>query len=306
MDAWNVQPFLFKAMERNAVRNKWVKYRRNFEYIIAATGEKDRTRIKNIFLAKAGPDVQEVFTSIPGADVQRGGEEGVDPYVVVVEKLNDYFCPKEHDVFERNRFWTLKPEQSETVEEFAFRCQSWAQKCNFENNENEARAISVIDKVILFAPSELKEKLLAQKSLDWDETIRLISSYESVKRQARAMNAPGKDDALGWEQRQSNSFVNRVTERGLGCARCGKRDHNSGDYQCPAKNKECYKCKKVDHFGAQCRTPNNLKRRPDAFHQGAKRPRTEVVRTVANVEEEPERGRNFIYSISDGPKQRCT
>ena len=75
MDAWNVQPFLFKAMERNAVRNEWVKYWRNFEYIIEATGKKDRTRIKNIFLAKAGPDVQEAFYihSWSGRTGRRGG-----------------------------------------------------------------------------------------------------------------------------------------------------------------------------------------------------------------------------------------
>lgn len=297
MDVWNIDPFRFKAMERNAVRHEWMKYRRNFDYIIAATGEKDRTKIKNMFLAKAGPDVQEVFISIPGADVEEDAEKTIDPYQVAVDKLNEYFCPKEHEAFERNRFWTLKPEQSETVEEFAFRCQSLAQKCNFGDTENEARTFSVIDKVILFAPCELKERLLAKKSLDWDQTIRIISSYESVKRQAKAITAPGKDDALGFEQKQSSSLVNRVREKGPGCTRCGKGDHTSGSSLCPANNRECYKCKKMGHFGAQCKTPN-LKRRPETSNYTTKRPRVERVRAIGNEEEERER--NFIYSISDG------
>ena len=236
MDQWNVSPFLFKAMERNAIRNEWMKYRRNFEYIIAATEEKDRARIKNIFLAKAGPDVQEVFASITGAEIEEAGGEEVDPYLAAIEKLNNYFCPKQHDVFERNRFWTLKPEQAESVEEFAFRCHSLAQKCVFGKTEEEARSISVIDKVILFAPSELKERLLSQKSLDWDQTMQMITSFESVKRQARALSAPERDSVKSWN---TATEVNRVGTQKEECSRCGKRDHTGTDPQCPVKNREC-------------------------------------------------------------------
>lgn len=56
-----------------------MKYKRNFDFIIAATGEQDRTKIRNIFLARAGPDVQEIYASLPGAEVTEDKSQGIDP-----------------------------------------------------------------------------------------------------------------------------------------------------------------------------------------------------------------------------------
>lgn len=56
MDKWDIPPFKFRTLPRNEIRSEWNKYKRHFQYVVAATGEKDKTRIKNIFLAKAGPD----------------------------------------------------------------------------------------------------------------------------------------------------------------------------------------------------------------------------------------------------------
>lgn len=150
MEKWEIQPFKFKTFPRNVIRNEWIKYKRNFEYIVAASGETDKTRIKNLFLARAGPDLQEVFASIPGADVAEDKEKGVDPYAVAIQKLDAYFSPKQHETFERNVFWMLRPNQGETLEKFMLRCQDQAGKCNFGSTAQESRAISVIDKVILF------------------------------------------------------------------------------------------------------------------------------------------------------------
>nr|XP_029711415.1 uncharacterized protein LOC109398172 [Aedes albopictus] len=188
MEKWEIQPFKYKSLPRNVVRSEWIKYKRNFDYIVAASGESDKTRMKNLFLARAGPDVQEVFASIPGADVPEDKENGVDPYAVAMQKLDAYFSPKQHETFERNVFWTLKPSPEETLEKFMLRCQDQASKCNFGSTAMESRAISVIDKVILFAPSDLKEQLLQKDSLNIDEVAKIVGSYESVKHQAQQMN----------------------------------------------------------------------------------------------------------------------
>ncbi|XP_062557899.1 uncharacterized protein K02A2.6-like [Armigeres subalbatus] len=79
-------------------------------------------------MEKAGPDLQEVFASIPGADVTEDKEKNIDPYSVAIQKLDTYFSPKQHETFERNVFWTLKPSHDETLEKFMLRCQDQA-KC---------------------------------------------------------------------------------------------------------------------------------------------------------------------------------
>ena len=58
MDKWTIQPFNFKTLPSSQVRDEWLKYRRNFKYKMA-NEETDQTKLKNVFLARAGPEVQK-------------------------------------------------------------------------------------------------------------------------------------------------------------------------------------------------------------------------------------------------------
>ncbi|XP_062555306.1 uncharacterized protein LOC134220305 isoform X2 [Armigeres subalbatus] len=69
-------------MPPNEVREQWMKWKRNFDYIVAACGEKDKTKLKYLLLARAGTDVQDVFQTIPEADVTEDVENGIDPYQI--------------------------------------------------------------------------------------------------------------------------------------------------------------------------------------------------------------------------------
>ncbi|XP_062541105.1 uncharacterized protein LOC134209138 [Armigeres subalbatus] len=300
MEKWEIQPFKFKSFPRNVVRNEWIKYKRNFDYIVAASGETDKTRIKNLFLARAGPDLQEVFASIPGADVTEDKEKNIDPYSVAIQKLDTYFSPKQHETFERNVFWTLKPSHDETLEKFMLRCQDQASKCNFGRTTQESRAISVIDKVILFAPSDLKEQLLQKDSFDIDEVAKIVSSYESVKHQAQMMNRPSLGCAETFEPSVNDRNVNKIGNiPNKECMRCGKRDHFANDPKCPARGKECIKCKRVGHFAARCRTTTVRRKyseepRPGPS-QGFKRQRVHEIETA-----EERKDQSFIFCVNDG------
>lgn len=300
MEKWEIQPFKFKALPRNIVRNEWIKYKRNFEYIIAASGETDKTRIKNLFLARAGPDLQEVFASIPGADVAEDKEEGVDPYAVAMQKLDAYFSPKQHETFERNVFWTLKPNPEETLEKFMLRCQDLANKCNFGSTAMESKAISVIDKIILFAPSDLKEQLLHRDSLEIDEVAKIVGSYESVKHQARLMNFGPSGLVEPVDMATAANNINKIRNISIKeCMRCGKRDHFANDQNCPARGKECIKCRRIGHFAARCRTPATKRRYTEepkpGSSKGFKRQRIHEIGT-----DDERKDRSFIFNINDG------
>ena len=48
-------------------------------------------------------------------------EQGIDPYAVAIEKLDEYFAPQRHEAHERFLFWDMKPEPEESIDKFLFR-----------------------------------------------------------------------------------------------------------------------------------------------------------------------------------------
>lgn len=90
MDRFEIGPFAFKTLPLNEVRDQWVRWKRNFQYAALASGETSKSKLKYILLARAGPDLQDVFQTIPGADVEE--KDGVDPYAVALEKTRRLLC----------------------------------------------------------------------------------------------------------------------------------------------------------------------------------------------------------------------
>ncbi|XP_058456768.1 uncharacterized protein K02A2.6-like [Malaya genurostris] len=300
MEKWDIPQFKFKSLPRNIIRNEWIKYKRNLDYIIAATGDTDRTRIKNIFLAKAGPDLQEIFASIPGADVQQDEAKTIDPFAVAIRKLDEYISPKQHETFERNIFWTLKPDTEETLEKLLLRCQDQAVQCNFGNNAEESRAISVVDKVILYTPNDLKEQLLQKDVLKLDDVTKIVSSYESVKQHAQLISLPGTGCSSELDSTLSSN-INKIKQLpSKVCTRCGRSGHVASDPACPARSKECMKCKRIGHFAAQCRSIAVQKRKQFPKKEmpwANKRFKSHQVNEIDTSENTES---DFLFSISDG------
>lgn len=308
MDKWEIQQFAFKALAQNEIRGQWIRWKRNFEYVVAASGEKDQTKLKFLLLARAGPDVQEVFQSIPDADVDESDD--VSPYKVALCKLDEYFAPKHHDSMERNIFWTLKPEAGENLEKFMLRAREQANKCDFGKTQQGSRDICVIDKIILMAPPDLKEKLLQKDQLSLDEAFKIVSSHQSVKYQASQMVTPGPSGVSAFQNVGGN--VNRVfgDQSGrvaLECSRCGRRGHLGNDPKCPARDKECGYCKRVGHFARKCKTASSKNAVSDTQRRQDKRPMmkgiAQRIRTIPSEEAEvveEEKPQSFIFSIGDG------
>lgn len=196
MEGWNISPFKFSHLPDTQTRMEWMRWKRNFEVILAASEEKNPTKIKNILLAKGGLELQDLFYSIEGADVAEDVEKGVDPYKVAIAKLDGYFAPKQHDSFARNEFCKLSPlitqeGEREALGKFIMRCADQAKRCNFGKTEAESRELRIIDKVIYHAPTELREKLLQREKLNLVQLTRVVNTFESVKLQAKAIEISG-------------------------------------------------------------------------------------------------------------------
>lgn len=288
MDRFNVTEFGFKKYDQNQLRDEWRKYRRNFEYIATAYEIVDQEKLKNIFLAKVGPDVQEIVCSIPGCD---------GSYQTLMSRLDEYFSPKQHEAFERHQFWQLKLEPGETLGKFMMRAQEQANRCNFGKNPQDSRNISVIDKIVLLAPQELREQLLGKKSLTIEIVNKTVNAYQAIKQQATQM-------VTSQESPQMSETVNRVLSKSNSsfpnvCRRCGYSDHTTNDTSCPANGKMCRGCGKMNHFDKMCRNRQlkpTWKRKNEDYEYRNKRPDYKYANTPAPQHKER---LNFINDIDD-------
>lgn len=250
---YSLPTFKFKHLPPINIRNAWKSWLRWFETIMEATHITDSAAKKVQMLALGGSEIQEVYFGIPD---ELSTDEN-DPYNAAKKKLNEYFAPQQHAVFERYTFWSIVPELDEPIEKFVTRVQKRAESCKFGKDLNESRDIAIIDKIIIHSPQELKEKLLSKETLNLSDMIKTINAYQSVKQQTQLMNTSTPS---------ANSQVNRIVNKTSWsqskrpfCNQCGRYMHTSGE-KCPAVDKECRRCNIKGHFERKCRTKINNQR----------------------------------------------
>ncbi|XP_055589932.1 uncharacterized protein LOC129742110 [Uranotaenia lowii] len=249
--AYNFPQLRFRHLPTSEVRNAWTSWIRGFERIMVASGISEPITKKIQLLAMGGLELQSVFDSIPGADVDL---EGVDAYQVAKDKLNNHFAPKHHDSFERNLFWTTKKSDDEPIEKFLTRIQQISEKCYFGNSILESRQIAVMDKIIQTASSDLREKLLERQNLNLDTCCKIVNTYQAVKYQAAHMNQPGP--SYSFASPDVNKVYGRTSQQKppfKNCSRCGNESHKF-EGNCPALGRTCKRCGGLDHFRQVCRS----------------------------------------------------
>lgn len=253
---FGLQPFLCKSLPPSDLRDGWKRWLRGLQNVLAAAKVTDATEKKNYLLALGGFELQDVFYDIPGADVV--AEATIDPFEVAVDKLQSYFAPKHHDAFERYLFWSLAPETEEPIEKFLLRAQNQATKCKFGKTEIESQQISIIDKIVLWAPPELREKLLQKEDLTLDTVTKTVNAFQAVKYQSKKMLNKSEVEV---HKLYSKPVVNRpINPSYLNCTRCGRSGHDWSDSKCPARNAKCNKCGNIGHFYRKCKTKDSRKR----------------------------------------------
>lgn len=196
-------------------------------------------------LAMGGLELQSAYFGLPGAE-DEPTDVDVDPYKAVKVKLQQHFSPKHHDSFERFLFWSMGPEESESIEKFASRVQQKAEKISFGKTEMESRHIAIIDKIIQYTADDLRQKLLEKENLTLDDTIKVVNAYQTVRYQSARM-APKRVEHAVNHLSTSHSGVGRNPR----CQRCGFNQHRQGE-RCPAVNKTCLRCGRVGHFRTVC------------------------------------------------------
>lgn len=275
-----IKPFLCDSIDKALIRGEWEKWLRSLELYLASEDITDVVKKRNKLLHLGGTELQEVAYSLPGAIEPFNDEEKNDVFKTLVDKLSEYFSPKQNSTFERHIFRNIKREEGENFNKFLLKIRQQAKRCSFGRTEIECTEINMKDKIIdSWASLDLKKKLL-EKERTLDEIIELCQVHEQIGTQSTAMNvatsgpstSSGTVNKIGIQQKtQFNPRFNQ-------CLRCGRPGHAGNIKVCPAKDEKCRKCGFQGHFASYCKTRSSGKRRftPTTSDRNRKRFRSSI------------------------------
>lgn len=259
-----IQPFECEG-ESTSVGTRWEKWLRSFEIYLEASNIKQPSTKRATLLHSGGSSLQEIYYNLPGAHAEPKNDDGkdVDVYKIAVQKLNEYFYPKQSKIYERHLFRLTKQEEGEKFEKFLVRLRNQAAKCNFTNPEEH-----LIDQIVEKCTSvELRKKiLLVGDSINLHIIISEANALEAVNRQLEGFV----------DQKQKSLELNHVSRdnRSRECCRCGG-NHTSNFPKCPAKLKTCSKCGYKGHYQKYCRTNPRKRHRSYDTLDGARDKRSQ-------------------------------
>lgn len=208
----NLQPFTVQDQALDSMREAYGKWKRNFEFCVTAAKVVDATEKRDLLLALGGVELQDVVHNLPGAIVKVS--DTVDPYVTLIDKLDEYFAPQRHSILDRHLFWKLKQDSDELNDTFLLRLTTEAAKCNFGKTEGEAREIAIMDKFLSCVSPNIKEKLLQEPDLTLTEMTRKVKAYQASKAAVDAMGYHG--------QREFPPFSASVSAISYGNRKCNR------------------------------------------------------------------------------------
>ena len=236
----------------------------------------------------AGPDVQDIFLTLPNTG-------DVKDYRKAVDALNAYFAPKVDTTYARHCFRQLIQAPGETIGQFATRLRRASKDCDYgEDTDNQIR-----DEILCKCTSTyIKRKLLEERQgLTLARALEIAQNCEKVDAQLAAMTIEEKGENSASVNRiegtktghgKRNQSRDTKTGREKTCYRCGKTGHFGRDSNCPARGKFCHRCGLEGHFQEQCRTKQKGEEKQKQT-KGYRNPKGGAANMVGchNEEEEP-------------------
>ena len=221
---------------------KWKIWLQDFEMYLVASGVTDKKKKRALLLYQAGPRVREIFRQIP----DHGDDDDFD---TAVNKLNAYFEPQKHRLYDVYQFRQAKQVETETLDQYYTRLRSLSKNCDFHDPDFE-----IMVQIVLYGTSSrLRKQALRDPKISLETLLITGRQLERSHIQARHIEEkvhiveqdPPVIQALN-DRRRTRTVANM-------CRNCGGEWPHTNN-PCPAKNKECRKCKKLNHFARVCRS----------------------------------------------------
>ena len=120
--------------------------------IIQPDKDDNKQRRRALLLHFAGPDVQDIFATLPDTGESKDYEKAV-------KALNDYFIPKVNTAYARHVFRQLVQKPNEPIQQFVTRLRHAAKDCGYGTDVNNHIRDEVLAKC---NSSYLRRKLLEE------------------------------------------------------------------------------------------------------------------------------------------------
>ena len=168
-----------------------------------------------------------------------------------------YLTPKANPIFARYKFHEKTQGSGESFEHFVTELKLLVKDCDYDKSDEMVR------NRIVFATNSphVREKLLSQgPELTLDKAVDIARSYELAQSQLKAM-ANDNHEVHAVHRKGVKPAVTMKTHRRKDsvCTACGGSHEKLTE--CPAKGKQCLKCRKFNHFAKVCRTNTKSQRK---------------------------------------------
>lgn len=266
-----IPPFRCNEIEKTRLHKEWQIWKRSLEYYFEAEDITDQKRKRAKLLHLGGPQLQAVFQSLPNSEKFAVVAVEKAYYDVAIQAFDEFFQPGRQDVLERHNLRRMKQLEGERFAEFIMRIRQQIEECGVDKYEPEVRKIltdiMLTDTIVEGCLSEELRKQILQKDRSVEEIEDIGKSLEGVQKQMKDFVSSRE----GWKQQERvygiqarRRYVstrpkvpgdsrNKSKNPELQCFKCGFYGHISTDTRCPARGKECKRCKKAGHFEARCR-----------------------------------------------------
>lgn len=233
----------------------WRRFKQHAELMFSGPlkgkTEEEKCSYLLLWIGEKGRDVYNTWTL---------GADDAKKLSTYYNKYTDYLTSKSNPIYARYRFHEKMQGDGETFEHFVTELKLLVKDCGYPNSDEMVR-----DRIVFANNSpRVREKLLSHGAdLTLDRAIDIARSHELAQAQLKDMvggGGPSGDavHAVGrrHDNRRPSSFKARAREPAAAskeCHRCGGT-HSTMDNACPAKGKQCLKCKKLNHFAKVCRS----------------------------------------------------
>ena len=203
----------------------------------------------------AGEEMYDLFDTFT---ITEPGEDETE-YDIAKKAFQNHFKPEQNVEFHVYTFRQSKQEHNETIDQYYSRLKNLAKTCNYTEAEKEIKT-----QIIHGCRSHsLRIKALSDPTMDLASVLSRARAMEMAEIQAakiekdvtvKEKESVNKVSAKPGNKRKpkKNWKDKKQTKK---CRNCGNDwPHEGGQRKCPAFNKSCDKCGKLNHFAKVCKS----------------------------------------------------
>ncbi|XP_067947106.1 uncharacterized protein [Watersipora subatra] len=242
----------------------WLEWKKKFlRYCdVMELGKKDEKQQISTLIYVMGDDAESIYEQLTYATGQ-----SKDKFKDVVEAFEKHFMPRSNNLHYRVQFHNRSQQQGENVDAYIQELHLLAAKCEFANKDDMLRdrllsgmldkqlsvEIQMQDDVTLsYVAEKMKAKSQLVDNIKKEKTVAAVGITKSPSSPIRMQgyyNKQSKQYGKQYEKETTRSTGPKMNQQS--CKSC-KSYHPQR--RCPAYDKKCRKCGKMNHFSKACWT----------------------------------------------------